>query len=206
MDDHVFDLLRCPECGAVLIQRAAGSSELPKKEIPAIGERAEAFICCAAEHCFPVVRGIPRFVPHQAYAESFGIEWNLFAKTQMDHADREDCAPAAQNQTVNYAGLIATKGRESEETFLQKTGLASHELRGKTVLDAGCGSGRYAAVTSRMGAQVFAVDLSMAVEACRQNLGHRSNVYVLQADLHHLPFAPDSFDIIFSIGVLHHTP
>ncbi len=51
----------------------------------------------------------------------------------------------------------------------------------------------------------MAVDLSRAVEAARRNLADRAAA-VLQADAFRLPFAPSSFDFIYSLGVLHHTP
>jgi SAM-dependent methyltransferase len=48
------------------------------------------------------------------------------------------------------------------------------------------------------------MDLSEAVVAAHANLGDR--VRIIQADLFHAPFAPGTFDIVYSIGVLHHTP
>lgn len=45
----------------------------------------------------------------------------------------------------------------------------------------------------------------MAVEAAYANTGTRPNVDVIQADVFNLPFRDDVFDVIFSIGVLHHT-
>jgi SAM-dependent methyltransferase len=82
------------------------------------------------------------------------------------------------------------------------------DVRGKKLLDIGCGPGwltvRYAAV----GAEVFAVDLTeSAVNITRQILDEKS----LSADLRvasaeSLPFEDESFDIVVSSGVLHHTP
>jgi SAM-dependent methyltransferase len=79
-------------------------------------------------------------------------------------------------------------------------------VRGKLVLEVGCGMGRFADVVSRWGGNVVGCDLSQAVEAAYQNLGQRDNVVILQADLFELPFRDEVFDVIYSIGVLHHTP
>jgi len=66
--------------------------------------------------------------------------------------------------------------------------------------------GRFLEVTSDAGAKVVGVDLSSAVDAAYGNVGQRENVAILQADVFQLPFAPATFDYIYSIGVLHHTP
>jgi SAM-dependent methyltransferase len=134
---------------------------------------------------YPIVRGIPRFVTSDAYVGSFSFEWNTHDRTQLD-CFRDD-AP-------------------SEREFIAKTGFEPTQLKGKLVLDAGVGAGRYADVVSRWGADVVGIDLSLAVEASHRNLGERDNVWIAQADIGRLPFLPASFDFIFSIGVLHHTP
>ena len=50
------------------------------------------------------------------------------------------------------------------------------------------------------------VDLSRAVEAARDLAGELPAVRVAQADLFRTPFASGSFDLIYSLGVLDHTP
>lgn len=134
---------------------------------------------------WPIVRGIPRFVDSDAYVRSFSFEWNTHRTTQVD---------------------AKSGGGSSEDIFVKKTGLSPDEVRGKLVLDAGIGAGRFSDVLSRWGAQVIGVDLSYSVEAARQNFIDRPNVLVAQADIFKLPFAPDTFDLAVSIGVLHHTP
>jgi len=131
-----------------------------------------------------VVRGIPRFVASDAYGSSFSYEWNRHSYTQLD---------------TPYSN-------ESERTFREKTGFHPEDVKDKLVLDVGCGMGRFTDVVSRWGGKVVGIDLSLAVEAAHANLGGRANVRILQADLFHLPFPPETFDIVYSIGVLHHTP
>jgi SAM-dependent methyltransferase len=65
--------------------------------------------------------------------------------------------------------------------------------------------GRFAEVATRWGARVIGVDLSAAAEVAAENLADREFT-AFQADVFALPFAPESFDVIYSIGVLHHTP
>lgn len=142
------------------------------------------FRCGKCGKVYPVIDDIPRFVDTQQYASSFGFEWKKHPKTQLDRTDQQ----------------------ESETTFRQKTGLTPEELKGKRVLDVGCGMGRFMDVVHRWGAQVVGCDLSIAVESARKNFANADDVFIIQADVFHLPFAAESFDLIYSLGVLHHTP
>jgi 2-polyprenyl-3-methyl-5-hydroxy-6-metoxy-1,4-benzoquinol methylase len=137
---------------------------------------------CGSE--FPCVHGIPRFVKSEAYTESFGYQWNRFNKIQLD----------------SYNGTTFSRDR-----LFSITEWSPAELRGKLVLDAGCGSGRFTEVAFECGASVAAVDLSVAVNACRKNIDSNS-VLVCQASLFELPFESGTFDYVFCIGVLQHTP
>jgi SAM-dependent methyltransferase len=172
---EITKLLCCPDCKTALILQDA-TPRLPQVETGGL-------LCGNCRTVFPIVRGIPRFVKTDQYVGSFSYEWNRWNRVQLD---------------------IANGRTESEETFAEKTGFTPEELRGKLVLDVGCGAGRFLDVASRWGANVIGIDLSFAVEASQKNLGSRPNVTVIQADVFRLPFRKETFDAIFSIGVLHH--
>jgi SAM-dependent methyltransferase len=87
----------------------------------------------------------------------------------------------------------------------ESLGLSPEQIEGRSILDAGCGAGRYSDVLARWGGRVVSMDLSDAVEACHSNLGARG-VLVIQGDIFNPPLADGSFDCIVSIGVLDHTP
>lgn len=142
-------------------------------------------VTASRSHAYPIVREIPRFVSSDAYVGSFSYEWNLHPTTQLDSQRRSD---------------------SSEGVFRKKTGLSPDDVRGRLVLDAGIGAGRFTDVLLQWGARVVGVDLSYAVEAANCNFGHRSDVLICQADIGRLPFREGTFDFIVSIGVLHHTP
>jgi SAM-dependent methyltransferase len=131
------------------------------------------------------VAGIPRFVPAENYAANFGFQWNRFRRTQLD----------------SYSGLPVSRKR-----FLEQTGWTQADLEGKLVLDAGCGAGRFSEIALSLGAEVVAIDYSSAIDACASNLGDNPRLHLAQADIYALPFAPETFDFIYSLGVLQHTP
>lgn len=123
-----------------------------------------------------IVEGIPRFVTDE-HLESFGDQWTRF-----------DVAHDAEDRT----------------TFEAKTGFLLRDLYGKRILDAGCGGGRYAKICGEAGATVFGADHTRSVDKAGRLCGHLPNVHFIQADLKHLPFEPATFDVVFSIGVMHH--
>lgn len=83
--------------------------------------------------------------------------------------------------------------------------------RGKKVLEIGVGGGTDFEAWLRHGARATGIDLTPAgIEVTRQRLvkkGFAAEAYTLQVgDAENLVFADGSFDIVYSYGVLHHTP
>lgn len=134
---------------------------------------------------YHIREGVPRFVESSNYADNFGMQWTIFARTQLD---------SASGQSI------------SAERFWKSTSWRPEELRGKLVLDVGCGAGRFAEIALEAGARVVAVDYSAAVDACYSNLKHHENCNVVQCDIYALPFLAKQFDFVYSLGVLQHTP
>ncbi len=126
--------------------------------------------------------------------------------------ERSKPRPLDQSRTRSAYSLQWNRFRivrpeEDRATFRNRTGLTEDDLRGATVLDAGCGMGRYLRVAAELGAEhVVGVDLSRAVEAARDLSSEFPQVQVAQADLFRTPFASGTFDQIYSLGVLDHTP
>lgn len=133
---------------------------------------------------YPIRNFVPRFVPEANYADNFGIQWNKFRVTQLD----------------SNSGHPISAAR-----FWGSTGWKAEDLTGHVILDAGCGSGRFAEIALGAGARVIAIDYSSAVDACFANLGHLQ-IDVLQADIFALPFHGAAFSFVYSLGVLQHTP
>lgn len=171
-----LELFSCPADGGLL------RLEDPVREGHRV--RSGRLVCRECGTAYPIRECVPRFVPSDDYAGSFSFEWTTHNRTQLDHAAR----------------------RVSEETFREKTGLTPADVRGKTVLDVGCGMGRFADVIVKWGGRVVGVDLSLAVDSAHRNLGAHPQFQAAQASVFDLPFRPGTFDLIYSLGVLHHTP
>jgi len=94
----------------------------------------------------------------------------------------------------------------SPETGCSLLGGSFDEIRAKNVLEAGCGAGRFTEILLANGANVFATDISSAVEANYENCHLYPNYFVCQADISAMPVGPGSFDVVICIGVIQHTP
>lgn len=92
---------------------------------------------------------------------------------------------------------------------LERNGIDSATWSRQTVLDAGCGGGRYTVAWRMLGArQVTGLDVSETglADARRRVAGaHINGVTFDQGDVLALPYAANRFGVVFSNGVLHHT-
>jgi SAM-dependent methyltransferase len=144
----------------------------------------------AAGSRYPIVNGIPRLLPDalvenvrdaalsRATQESFGYEWEHF-----DHI-----LPEYEAAAHGYFHLVPEPAMD-----------------GAVVLDAGCGMGRWARyVAKKPIRRLYALDYSRAIDRAAVILEKQENAHCLQADIRRLPFRPKTFDLIYSLGVLHH--
>lgn len=177
MKRSALDFLVCPACRESLDLHARA------EEGAEVMSGTLSCRGCGAE--FPVLRGVPRFLGTSTYAASFGDQWNWFRDVQLD----------SRNGT-----------RESEGALYATSGWSEQDYRGRLVLDAGVGAGRYAEVVANKGGEVVGFDLTNAVDAAFENIGRDERVHLIQANIFAMPFREGSFDMAYSIGVLHHTP
>ena len=178
MQMKLLDVLACPKCGNALACTATESESTQ--------EIVTGHLDC--EKCgqrYPIEAGIPRFVPSDNYAASFGYQWNKFRLEQID----------SNNGT-----------RLSTDRFYSETGLTKEWLKGKWVLDSGCGAGAFLDVASQSECEIVGMDISNAVDAAKANLAGRPRVHFVQASIYEPPFRAGAFDACYCIGVIQHTP
>ncbi len=176
-----IDILRCPKTQSTLT--------LVKGQADGRGMVIEGVLESTDGTRYSIVRGIPRFVEAEHYSHSFGVEWNRWPRLQFE--DQNVGRPMAGHTTRMWEAI---------------TWASDGDVRGKTIVEFGCGPGRFLDVVRRKGGKAVGVDLSLAVEAARRNFRDDPDVLVVQGDILNPPFADQSFDGGYTIGVLHHTP
>jgi len=135
---------------------------------------------------YEIKNKIPRFVDKKNYTDAFGMQWNYFRKTQLDSYSK---FPLSEQRLKRCLGdnLFST-------------------LKGKLVLEAGCGAGRFTEIFLSSDANVVSFDYSNAVDANYASNSDKGDVFIFQGDLYDIPFPDEYFDYIFCFGVLQHTP
>jgi SAM-dependent methyltransferase len=118
------------------------------------------------------------------YTGSFGLQWTLHKKTQLD----------------SHTGLSI-----SRERLFRTTGWPER-MDGQVILEAGSGAGRFTEILLETGAEIFSFDYSLAVEANWSNNGHNANLNLFQGDIYNIPLKMGIFDKVLCLGVLQHTP
>jgi SAM-dependent methyltransferase len=153
-------------------------------------DRGDTLVCRDGGHAFGVSSGVLRLVPpdlqpaQRRTAAAFGWQWRHFV----------DMSDVFEPQFLDWIHPVEPA-----------------DFVDRDVLDAGCGIGRHAYFAARYGARsVTALDLSEAVDTARETLAQFDDVRIVQGDIMRPPFQfPDEgggFDLIYSIGVLHHLP
>ena len=134
---------------------------------------------------FDIKDEIPRFVEKVNYADSFGYQWNIFDKVQLDRFSSHDL---------------------TSKRFYKNTGWTNKILENKDLLEVGSGAGRFTEILLKTKANLYSIDYSNAVEANWRNNKDTRDFFIAQADIYNLPFKKYSFDYVFCFGVIQHTP
>lgn len=188
MKASLLPLLCCPDCGATfsLVSARGKNPEIVSGTLR----------CEGCDSNFPIEDGLPVILRSDIRSErtrqSFVKQWKLHEQRRFEQET-----------------IYGKSQQEGLHDFQQAFGIADPaSLQNCVILDAGCGSGALTADIGKAapGATVIGVDFSesarLAFERCRE----LSNVHVIQADLSRPPLAPRTFDLIWSEGVIHHTP
>lgn len=181
MHRSLLDILICPACRSDSPLRA----RVERGEGDQIDEGTLTCASCAGS--YPVRRGTPRFVTaEEDYCGNFGFQWQRWKSVQIDRLGGHHL---------------------SESRFFDEVPWDRDWMKGKLILEAGCGAGRFTDVAAHYGARIVACDLSDAIDACHDITRiHGDLVQTVQASIYALPFRVGAFDAAFCFGVIQHTP
>tara|TARA_Y100000590_G_C15701131_1_gene1006825 strand:- start:318 stop:1274 length:957 start_codon:yes stop_codon:yes gene_type:complete len=181
-----FEKIICPSCSSKIdSEKFKESQNLTRK--------------CECGFEYHLDSGCLKFLQKEHLSEkvlrtsnSFSQQWNFF-----DYED-EDFKTWDWNKTDRLKRFLI----EIDET--------PSSLNGKKILDAGCGNGVLTNALTLFGSNVVGSDISKSVikaSSLRNSLAYNPDkVFFVQSDLNSLPFEKETFDFIYSSGVLHHTP
>lgn len=215
-NDHI-PFLRDPE---------TFNSLLLSETLETSGDHIISGILSNDKHWYPVIHGIPRILIGKLKTNLLQSHQDFFRKwkdklpepIQMEWQEAIDAIPDLnrfwkhQKKTAEsfaYEWKYIYKENEYEKHnffhFLSPY-IKEEDLRGKRTLDIGCGSGRFTKWAALSGAEVaLGSDLGETVEVAFEMTKDIPNACIVQSDIYHMPFQ-NTFDLAYSIGVLHHLP
>lgn len=166
----------CPAChGDLALHSGESGPEIEGGELS----------CARCDKTYPVVRGVPRFVAGEQYADTFGRQWTRWSITQHD--------------SMNGTGIF-------RERMMRYSGWTPESMTDKVVVDAGCGPGGFIDIVHPHAKAVVGFDLSVAIDSSYANHGKRPNVYLAQGDIFNPPVRRGVADRLYTFGVVQHTP
>ncbi len=151
-------------------------------------------LLCTSGHRFAIERGVPRLLPDADDSPrapdvraAFERQWRHFSRLRRLFG-KDPAAMAANLANARIGSRIRAPW-----------------YRGRLVLDAGCGHGRYLRAFADLGATAVGVDVGEGpLHAGVPTDDPR--IHLVQGDVLRLPFRDGVFDLAFCDGVLHHTP
>jgi SAM-dependent methyltransferase/uncharacterized protein YbaR (Trm112 family) len=202
--EWALEHLACPRCQGVL--RAARVSDDRRQAVLAHADAA-----CAER--YPVIDGVPRLVigsarggvrgAHERWFSEFGSD--LLTWPTAGAEARPDLRLVARFDE-EWRSFSSVGSAELEKVFRMYFDVVPAEVLrdGAILLDAGCGAGRWAYQVQQHGARVIALDLGRSVEVAERNTRSSGRVACVQGDVRRPPLQEARFDLVYSLGVLHH--
>ncbi len=206
MHRRVVELLACPTCRVAVVLQDGDAGW---------GDRVETgrLVCMQCDRTYPVARGIPRFVSESEIRGAddetrqtvahFVTEFTAYADGDADIGDLDDVAHHFFERTGISAHVPDSGAGEHRGGVRHADAPYLHE---KCILDAGCGPGRFTEVAARSAAHVVGLDIGDHVERAAARCRDLDKVDFVQGSVLAPPFRAGTFDYVFSLGVLHHTP
>ena len=168
-----------------------------------ITSEKDAYNCVPCKRIYPVIHGIPIFMTADAESDFMNTFWdkgweNRLEKTDQRYLLKEDCQTLSDRLSESILAL-----RDENDTIAEIMPQGNEVL-----LNIGCGTGE-ASLFTVMGFNAYiGLDFSYNAAQYSQTLIRKlgGEGITAQANAELLPIATNSIDIVYSNGVLHHTP
>jgi ubiquinone/menaquinone biosynthesis C-methylase UbiE/uncharacterized protein YbaR (Trm112 family) len=224
---HALPSLRCPKCRGGLSLRAVEPEVRDPAGEPLVATteqiwiRTGALLCTACSNVYPVHEGVPILLTYTSPTAKTATEnWPDAVRRVVADAgfSLPDGRPPRGEKFVqasfsleweeyDYGDTLWTASTEDRiRTFVGECGVERGRLAGKRFCEIGCGLGIMTrAAANELGAEAWGVDLSQAVFRAAREFEDDPRLHFVQASVFAMPFAEESFDFVYSHGVLHHT-
>jgi 2-polyprenyl-3-methyl-5-hydroxy-6-metoxy-1,4-benzoquinol methylase len=224
MKESILDILCCPDLKTALKLHVFKSEQLSDFNGKPYTDIDEGLLINENNVAYPILDGVPRLIEGAlSLNNEFRKKWQRelqkltikieepseeFKKLILPTLKRFETEWQEHDLEQRTWGL---QQQERINCFLTYMNFKKEDVKGKLILDAGAGTGQLTCSYATLGCEVVGVDLSPAIVRGWKNRkkwagNYSSNVTLIQADIIHLPFIPNTFDGISSLGVLHHTP
>ena len=107
--------------------------------------KTDSLECTSCGTNYPIINEIPRLTDLTNYAESFGYQWNIFRKSQLDSYINKPISEVRIKDATGWSDLGAVEGN---------------------LLEAGSGAGRFTEILSKTNANIFSFDFSQKKIPC----------------------------------------
>ncbi|MBX2916325.1 MAG: class I SAM-dependent methyltransferase [Cyclobacteriaceae bacterium] len=170
---------------------------------------------------YPIFAGVPRLLTFKhslldKFNNQFLSELVKFTQNGYSYVQDEEI-PGEKNILASFSNEWTDYGYSEEVYWGQSTNVyneslfstINHEnqnLKHKLVLEVGIGSGGSANfMSNKFNCNLIGVDLGYSVDVANKNFAKNPFLHIVQASVFNLPFANETFDFVYSHGVIHHT-
>jgi len=170
--------------------------------------------CTACKLVYPMADAVPSFLCREMYATDADFDFARRIIEYWGHGWQQRLADPehAPLFTMTRERLLAYAANDRIVHRTHKSSLGTDldldHVRGLTALNIGCGAGTEALLLAASGARTVGLDITApAANAADHLIRHIGALGGgVQADARFLPVAPTSIDVVYSSGVLHHSP